>query len=460
MAGIGFVLRKLARKDDIFSVIQAYFHSALISTGPWLFTVLAIGITVSVCGQFSTNEALLEFRLVIMYNFAFSFVLSGPIYMAVTRYLSDCIYQRQLEGASGLLLGALAFMFAVQLPLVIYFYFFYAHFSFGIALSATANFLIITGIWLIGVFLSAIKDYTVITRTFAVGLLLAVVASIKLGNLYGTAGMLNGFSLGLAIIMFIMIGAVLAQYPFPFQKPLAFLSYFKKCWELPLGAFFFNLGAWVDKWIMWTAPEAERVASTNLVIYSNYDSAMFIAYMSIIPAIAAFILSVETNFFEKYLRFYSEIQGQATYAKIVENHKKIIGAILSSSRNLIILQGSISLAIILAASQIFDWLGVNYLQLGIFRLGVLGALFHVLILFITIFLSYFDSRKRMLLVQVIFFATNASFTFISMKMGFIYYGYGYFLASLVTFVIAAVVVADYIYRLPYHAMVTSNTAVN
>jgi len=106
MAGIGFVLRKLARKDDIISVLQAYFHSALVSTGPWLFTVLAIGTAVAVSEHFASETMLLDFRLVIMYNFAFSLILSGPVYMMVTRYLSDSIYHKKLEGTSGLLSGA------------------------------------------------------------------------------------------------------------------------------------------------------------------------------------------------------------------------------------------------------------------------------------------------------------------------------------------------------------------
>ena len=43
MAGIGFVLQKLASKDDLMGIFRAYFHSAMASTGPWLFTVLALG---------------------------------------------------------------------------------------------------------------------------------------------------------------------------------------------------------------------------------------------------------------------------------------------------------------------------------------------------------------------------------------------------------------------------------
>ena len=42
MAGIGFALRKLARRDDLLGILQGYAHSALVSAGPWVFTVLSL----------------------------------------------------------------------------------------------------------------------------------------------------------------------------------------------------------------------------------------------------------------------------------------------------------------------------------------------------------------------------------------------------------------------------------
>jgi uncharacterized membrane protein len=42
MASIGFELRRLTQREDLMGVIQGYMHSALVSSGPWLFTVLAI----------------------------------------------------------------------------------------------------------------------------------------------------------------------------------------------------------------------------------------------------------------------------------------------------------------------------------------------------------------------------------------------------------------------------------
>ena len=43
MAGIGFELRKLARRDDLMGVVASLTHASVVSTGPWIMTVLALG---------------------------------------------------------------------------------------------------------------------------------------------------------------------------------------------------------------------------------------------------------------------------------------------------------------------------------------------------------------------------------------------------------------------------------
>jgi polysaccharide biosynthesis protein PelG len=100
-----------------------------------------------------------------------------------------------------------------------------------------------------------------------------------------------------------------------------------------------------------------------------------------------------------------------------------------------------------------------YVQLGIFRLGVLGSFFQVLILFATIILSYFDCRRTNMWIFVFYLATNTLFTLITIQMGYSYYGYGFFLASALTFFLAAALLLSHVRKLPYHAFITNNNSV-
>jgi len=77
MAGIGFKLEKILEKDSYFSTVKAHFYSTLISSGPWILSI----ITLFCLGYFApTNVDIYEltyFRAMIIYIFAFSLIFSS-----------------------------------------------------------------------------------------------------------------------------------------------------------------------------------------------------------------------------------------------------------------------------------------------------------------------------------------------------------------------------------------------
>jgi polysaccharide biosynthesis protein PelG len=458
MAGIGFILRKFSRQDNVMGLIYAYTCAALSSTGPWILTVVALGCIIALGKKFTSNDVLLSFRSVIIYNFAFSLVLAGPITMIATRYLADAIHRRDVSSITGMMLGSLMLLYLLLLPVVILFYCFYANLSLAMAMAAIINFMLISAVWLTSIFISGLKDYKSVTSAYAIGLLIAVITSSLLANRYGAAGMLNGFSLGLSFLVAILAAQVFVEYPYAFKQPFAYLGYFKKYKELAIGGLVYNSAIWVDKWIMWFSPEAYRLPN-KLLIFPTYDSAMFFAYLTIVPALALFMFSMETNFFEHYLRFYRDIQNKVTFSKIQKNHQVLLGSITSSAGQFLLLQASICALTILAAPQILHIIGGSYLQIGIFRFGVLGAFCHVMLIFLLILLSYFDNRKATLWLQLLFLTTNAGFTLVTLQLGFPYYGYGYFMSCLITFLAATVVTFRYVVNLPYHTFITTNSSV-
>lgn len=458
MAGIGFTLRKFSRQDNLLGLVYAYTCSALSSTGPWILTVIALGSIIAIGKQFTSNEVLLNFRSIIIYNFSFSLVLSGPVIMIATRYLADAIHRKDVSGVPGMMIGSVIMLYLFLIPIVAVFYLGYANLTLAMALSAMINFLLISAVWLTCVFISALKDYKTITSAYVIGLLVAVMASSLLANRFNEFGMLNGFSLGLSFIIAMLVAQIFIEYPYRFKQPFPVLGYFRKYWQIALGGLVYNSAIWVDKWIMWFSPQAEKLPN-NLIIYPTYDSAMFFAYLTIVPSLALFMFSMETNFFEHYLRFYRDIQHKVTFGKIEKNHRALIQSITSNAGHFILMQASICSLAILAAPQILSMVGGSYLQIGIFRFGVLGAFCHVMLIFLLILLSYFDNRKATLQLQLIFLVTNAVFTLITLELGFAYYGYGYFLSCFVTFILAAVVTFRYVADLPYHTFVTTNTSV-
>jgi len=351
------------------------------------------------------------------------------------------------------------FLFVLELPAVIVFYSFYSGLNLTSAVCASINFILISGIWLVSLFITALKNYKTVIQAFLLGTLSTIGASAILAGKYGASGIINSFSFGLSVIMALLVTRILIEYPYAFKSPFRFVRYFRKYWEIALAGLIYNTGIWVDKWIMWFAPEADS-SFGNMPLYPDYDGAMFLAYLTVVPAMSYFVFAVETNFFEYYVEFYRDIQSSATLQRIKSNHKKIIGCIIRNSRSLLVLQGTVCLVTLLMAPKIFDFISVSFLQLSMFRFGVLGSLFQVFFLFLTILLSYFDNRKATLQIQTVFFLTNLIFSFLALKMGFKYYGLGFFLASSVTFAYAFFITMRYVNKLIFHTFITANKSVS
>ncbi len=457
MAGIGFVLRRLQQKDTLSGSFQGFLHAAVVSSGPWLMTVLALAAVYVATRNVTFLEDVSDFRNIVMYNFCFSAVFSAPIVMVSTRFLSDCIYRSDLRQAPGMLVGSLTILYAIAGPVAFAFYFGVSKLPGIESLLAVMHFLLVCTTSVVSVFLSALKNYRGISASFLIGLGLSVVGSIVLSNRYEVTGMLVGFSFGFVFIVGAVISQIMGEYPRDCRNVFQILSYFPRYWDVALTAFFYVLGTWVDKWIMWFSPQAIET-SAGLVMYPPYDSAMFLAFLTMVPALAVFVLNSETSFFELYLKFYRGILGHRSYKVIQKNHGDLMRGLADISRAILLLQTFVCVATLVLAPKLFEVLGLSLAGIGMFRYGVLGVTFHVFHLFICVFLSYFDHRKGSMTVATVFFVMNTVFTLGTLVLGFPFYGYGYFLSSLTTFVVAAIILERYVSKLTFQTFVVNNSA--
>lgn len=456
MAGVGFQLRTLVERDDLLGLVKGYGYAALISSGPWIFTIIMLSLVSLMTGV--DAEELKTFQVIVAYNFAFSLVTAGPFTLVATRYFADAIYTKKISGVTGLLLGLLVCVLPVGLLVAGSFYTFVAQLSAVETFAAVVSFVAVTALWICAIFLSALKDYLSFVVIFLVGMLVSLFCSVLGGMYAGLSGLLFGFSAGVMLIVSTIMARIIADFPFPPLQPLAFLTYFRRYWQLALVGLVSAAAIWIDKWIMWSADGNEWVKG-GLVYHPSYDPAMFFAYLTTIPSMAAFFLFVETRFFEQFRRFFRDISHHMSYQKIHRNHERMRQQWMHSSRNLIIIQGTVAVIAITLSPTIIEAIGGNYAQLGIFRIGVLGSLFHVLFIFQSILLSYLDLRGPNLLLQLIFLSLNGLLTWWTMNQGFPYFGYGYFLASLLSFLAGFAMTTYAINRLPYLTFVANNPSV-
>ena len=439
MAGIGFALRKLSRQETLSSVLAAGGHAAIIAAGPWLFTIVSLAaISISV-ERLVGLDALATFRAVIIYAFATSLVLTAPVTMVATRLVADALWSRRPEAVRPLLFAAFALAVGtVSIGVVALCLYFRLPGNLAIAFGAST--LTVALIWVALGFCGAVRDYGAVTAAFLAGLVIAVLGAIgaALAHL-GAPGMVVGFTTGLMVTFLGLSLRVMATFPQPLTDPragmIALLDGFKAYRTLAIGAAAGTAAVWVDKWVFWFSPVGESVRG-GLVHAPLYDSAMFIASLVIIPSLASFVAKLETDFFDRYQRYYGAIKQHGTMGQIEDARLRLSAHTLDTLVLITIAQVGICAVLIMTAPMLVSALNLQFRQIAILRFGALAAVFQFIFIASTSFLLFFDRRSLYLALQCVFLALNLTFTIASVALGEEFYGVGYFAACLVSSLVA------------------------
>ena len=368
MAGASLSLRHLVRRRRIDMLLD-YVQAAMITSGPWIMTVAAVA-AVSLLGlDYADPHEMAVFRSILIYNFAFSLVLSGPILLVATRFWRTR-YSGTVSSGRGILISTLALVSGVGALTAVPFYGLASDLAPAVRVAAIGNYFVVAGIWVGGVFQVKQRDIQVVTGAFLVGMITAVAASIGLAVKFGMAGLILGFTAGLAVIEFTLIAHVLRSYPAGPLLPAASLE------QLDLLApgcrRVRHAGRGVGRQVGHVAvPRGTDVWRTHAPI-PLYDSAMFLAFLTMVPAIALFTVFVKTEFLDRYRAFYASIERHGTLAQIRRNHQRIVDSLLAGGRQLLILQVVVSVSVAVLAPAIIELARLHYVQLSIFRLGTLG----------------------------------------------------------------------------------------
>ena len=123
MAGIGFELRKLLRKQTYSGLLQAYAFAGIISSGPWVLSIIGIMLIglLSVC-TVSPKVAISQFQVTVTYLFLISLISTGVVQLSFTRFVADRTFAKDedaiLPNFNGLILVAMGLSILVALPCV------------------------------------------------------------------------------------------------------------------------------------------------------------------------------------------------------------------------------------------------------------------------------------------------------------------------------------------------------
>ncbi|HEV2610360.1 MAG TPA: exopolysaccharide Pel transporter PelG [Noviherbaspirillum sp.] len=435
MAGIGFELRKILKRDNLVSLVQAYGFAAVISSGPWLLSIFGI-LVIGMLNYSLTvpNRFIEEFQVSVTYLIAFSLILSGAFQLAFTRFTADRLFEKRRH-----LIGPAFYGVTLVLTLVsgacglLFTLFLFPEQSVLFRLLFLAAFVVLCNIWIATIFLSGMKRYKQIVWLYFLGYAVTVLAA-QLLRRWQLEGLMAGFLVGQSFLLFGMM--VLIARDFPAQKLMSF-DFFSGRYLYPslmLIGVLYNLAVWVDKFIFWFTTETSQAIIGPLRASVIYDMPVFLAYVSIIPGMAIFLLRLETDFVEEYDGFYYAVRTGGSLETIERYRNGMVATVRLGIFEIVKVQAMASLILLIAGEQLLTWMGISTLYLPLLYVDVIGAGLQVVLLGILNVFFYLDKRRIVLWLCLAFVVLNLLFTWVSILLGPAFYGYGFAVSLLVVVV--------------------------
>lgn len=433
MAGIGFELRKLLKKDSLVGLFQAYAYAGVIGSGPWVLSIVGI-LLIGLLSASVVVPAFLvtQFQVSVTYLIATSLIFTGVVQLAFTRFVSDRLFEKKndvvLPNFNGLLLIVTAASGAVGLVCL---FALFPGLSISYRVLMLAAFVLMCCIWVATIFLSGLKLYKAIVGLYALGYAITVIAALALRP-FGLEGLLLGFVIG-HFVLFVGMWLLTAYHYAPpsamafdfTRRELAYPSL------MAIGVLY-NLGIWVDKFMFWYFPDTSEAIIGPLRASVIYDLPVFMAYLSIIPGMAMFLVRIETDFVEFYERFYDAVRGGGSLQYIEDMRDEMVYSIRQGLAEIAKIQTLAVLFAFVTGPAVLSALNISELYLPLLYIQTIGASLQVMLLALLNVFFYLDQRKLILWLCSTFLLLNIVLTAVTLRLGAPFYGYGYALAVLIT----------------------------
>lgn len=432
MAGIGFKLRKLMRQDSYLSLLQAYAYAGMISSGPWILSIIAvIFIGILSVPVVTPRIQVSQFQTAVTYLIAFSLILTGCVQLAFTRYSADRIFAKEhdklLPNLNGMIFiittvaGMLSFPFALLcFPQQTWFF----------RLFLASTFVVLCNVWIVTILLSGLKAYRAVLGNFAAGYGSSLLLSIFLRSL-GLDGLLLAFFTGQFLLLMGMLFIVYRHYPSKSFFDFDFLKKGRLRYSLVLTGLFYNLGIWADKLVFWMHPYTGSKAFGPLRASVIYDLPVFLAYLAIVPGMAVFLMRMETDFVEYYDRFYDAVREGGTLAHIRNMKGEMVRMARGGINDILKVQTVTAIAVFLVGRPLLRLAGIDPLYLPLLYVDVAGVSFQVVFLGILNVFFYLDRRETVLMLTALFTILNITLSIATIMAGPFFYGYGFALSLII-----------------------------
>lgn len=452
MAGVGFELKKLfKRRESFFYLLKAYAVSAVVTEGPLLLNIVLLFTLRMILKLHEASYSVQELYLVTTtYIMTFSLGASGIVMMFVSRFISDCIYEKKKENILPSFFATIFWMLLISSP------------AFGIYIFSLdkpllhkllnwAQFMVMLIVWIQMAYLSAIKKYLLVL----LGFVAAAVSSISFTLILlfaGTEELTAVFAATLIgyFLLLIIYTKEMVQY-FPMGKVNLFLLFpsLDKYKDLLLTGFFTTVGMYGHTIVFWFSEYSTKVLN-HMSYCMKYDISNYFASLTILPFMVTFVVSMEVDFYEAYRKYFDTILNEGTYDNIKAERRNLTKTLFRELAHVFEIQFFVEIICITFLANLLSRIGFDLEMLVIYRYLCLGYCFYVLVKSVIIILMYFDDRASALKISAVFAIANVALSVATLFLGMESYGLGFVAALAMTALYSIIVLKKYIERLEFH----------
>jgi len=164
-------------------------------------------------------------------------------------------------------------------------------------------------IWVLSMYVSALKDYKKIVKSYLSGTILAAFLIWMLTTVFNqmtAIAVFIGLTIGFLVIIVLLMRNIFQYFQLNNKQYFHFLTYIEKYPALFAIGLFYYLGLYGHNMAVWMGDRGIVVADTFMMA-PYYDTPVFYAYLSILPALILFMVTVETTFYAVYKKYYGRI---------------------------------------------------------------------------------------------------------------------------------------------------------
>lgn len=451
MAGIGFELRRLSAKGGFAAPLSSAVHGATIVAGPWLLTVIAMGLLQRLIG-IDTTEAF-TLQSIIIYLFCISLIATAPVIAASMRLVSDALYMLRFEDVRAIylctvILCAASGAAAATLVFGVFFGFEIRNLIPSVFAASLASLL-----WPATAFASTVRAFRTITVGFICGLFVAVCATLAAPSWHAGAALeALAFASGLGLASSFVSTAILRTFAFPARDlSSVFRSILRmmvdRC-SIVLGATFAAIAIWIDSLVVWGSSVGTEVP-IGLTTAPSYDSALFVARLTMLPGLVLYLVSIDTDWFVAIRRFLTAINDHRTLRQIEDQLVSFRSLTSICLLRLMVIQGAATIISLFLAPLYVPLTGLGYMQMSTLRFGLLGAFFHVIFFVASALVVNCGRERSFLVLQMLFLVLNAGATALTLALPQLLLGVGYFAAATLSAIAALLMLERSLAQLTY-----------